>query len=204
MHGQGEFFADADHDITEDQGTAVGVHLDGHDVLVLHAEFRGIRGGHVDVALRGDHAFSDFHFTGRADQLAGAGAGDVTGFTYGRGDADGTGIRQGKLHLGRGTDGPEDTDALQRVLGADHIDLLLAGELAGLGQPALDRQLMAGAEEGFEIFFCHMYVTGGGFNQNLIHERVPLPLIITGSPGRPACCRDGNRRNRLYTQQFII
>jgi hypothetical protein len=63
---------------------------------------------------------------------------------------------------------------------------------------------MAGTEEGFQIFFCHMHVTGGGFNQNLIHERVPLPLMITGSPGRPACCRYGKRQNLLKSQQDII
>ena len=44
---------------------------------------------------------------------------------------------------------------------------------------------MAGAEEGFEIFFCHMHVTGGGFNQNLLHERVTPSFDNNGFPGPP-------------------
>ena len=151
VHRQGELLAYADHDITEDQGTAVGIHLHGNNILVLHAEFSGIGRGHMNMALGSDNAFRDFHFTRRADQFAGAGTGDVTGFTHRSGHTDGTGISQGKLHLSCGADGPEDADTLQHVLGADYIDLLLAGELTGLGQPAFDRQLMAGAEEGFQI-----------------------------------------------------
>ena len=170
MHGQRELFAHADHHIAESQRAAVCFHLDGNHVLVLDAEFVGVGRRHMDVALRGDHALGHLDFTAGADQFARAGTGDITGLTDRRGNADGPGVRQGQLHLGCGTDRPENADALQGVLRSDDIHLLLAGKLSGLRQPALDGQLMAGAEQGFQVFLGYVNMAGRGFHNKLFHD----------------------------------
>ena len=74
---------------------------------------------------------------------------------------------------------PEDADAFQGILRSDDVNLLFAGELSGLGQPALDRQLMAGAKQGFQVFLRNMYVTGRCFHKNLfIHDQNLLSEVV--------------------------
>ena len=151
------------------------------------------------MTLGGDNAFGHFHFTRGANQLAGAGTGNVTGLTHGSGHADGTGIGQGKLHLGGGADGSKDTNALQGVLGSDNIHLLFAGELSGLAQPALDGQLMACAEQGLEIFLGNMHVTGRSFNQNLFHGICPSFCSCHGY--RPLLLLQADHPNTKYSTE---
>ena len=60
VHGGGEFFADADHNIIKDK-RAGGVDLYLNDLLVGNAECLCIGGGEVDVTLCGDHALGDLY-----------------------------------------------------------------------------------------------------------------------------------------------
>ena len=67
VHRGLELRADADNHVAEDQGAAVRLDLDGNDLLVFHAEFGGVLGREVNVALRSDHAFADLDFPAGAD-----------------------------------------------------------------------------------------------------------------------------------------
>ena len=180
MHRQRVLVAHADNHVAENQGTAVGIHLHGHNVLVLHAVFLSVRGGHVDVALGGDHALGQLHFARRANQLAGARTRDIAGFTHRRGHTDGTRIRQGQLHLRRAANRAEDAHAGQGLLRADNVHALRAGILTGLGQHLLDGQLIALAEQGFQILLGDMNVTSGGFHDELLHMNYFLFMVLFG------------------------
>ncbi len=171
MHRQGELGADADDHFAEDQFTALdgGDDLNGNNVLILHAELFGVGGGHMDVTLGGDNALGQLHFAAGAHQLAGAGTGHVAGFAHGRGHADGAGVGERQLNLVFRPHGPKDADALDGVLGADHVHLLFAGELSGLAQILDGLQGMARAEENLQRFLGYVYVTGGGFHDELAH-----------------------------------
>ena len=119
----------------------------------------------MDVALGGDDALLNGDFPSGAPQGAAGGALQVAGLPDGSGQAQLPGVGERDLHLGLGTGGPQDGH-FHSALGTDHFHLLLAGELAGLGQVLLVGEGGAFAEQGLQVGFGHMDVMGGRFNHN--------------------------------------
>ena len=166
VHCEREFGADSDDDVVKDELSAVGVDLDGDDLLILKAVFLGVLGGGVDVPLGGDDAALDLKLALGADQFAGAAALDIAALPDGCGNAYRAGVGERKLDLSCGADGAEDGDGGEAALGADDGYSLFAGELAGLGEILLFGQLIAFAEENIESLAADMDVAGGCFNEN--------------------------------------
>ena len=141
----------------------------------------------MDVALGHDDALGDLDLALRADELAGAGAGDLAGLANRRGNADGAGVSQGQLHLGLRANRAEDGHAAQGLLRAHDVNALGAGVLAGLGQHLLHGQLIALAEEDVQSLAGNMHMTCRSLNKNLIRHWNALltvfkvPLIIAKS-----------------------
>src|SRR5699024_1371142 len=104
VHGGGILGADAANHITENQGTAVVVQLHGDNLLVLYAGLFGFFHVEVNVTLGDNHAVVQLHLTGRANQLAAGGTGQIAGLADGSGDAQLAGVGQSQLNLGLGAD----------------------------------------------------------------------------------------------------
>ena len=160
VHSSSKLGAYADNNVAEDEASAVGVDLNGNDLLVSNA----CSGSEVDVTLCSDNAFSDFNFTCGANELARAGTCNVTGFTNGSVYAEGTCVGEGDFNLSSRTGGTEDDYIGNGLLGAYNGNSFFASELTGLGQILLMGQGSAFTEENLDVFFGKMYVTGAGFN----------------------------------------
>src|SRR5699024_8041384 len=81
VHGSGKVAAHTDDHVVKDQLTAFLAAGNLHDLLVGNAQLLGVFGGHMDVTLGHDHALGQLHFAAGANQLAGAGTGNVAGLT---------------------------------------------------------------------------------------------------------------------------
>ena len=117
----------------------------------------------MDVALGDDDALGELHFTRGSHQLAARGTGNVAGLPHGSGNADGPGVGGAELHLTCIALRPQD-GGFHLALGSHNDDLLLAGELAGLGEVFLVGQGSAFAKENRQRLFGDVDVTGRGFN----------------------------------------
>ena len=170
VHRQRIGIVHANDNIAKDQAAAIGLDLNGNDLLVDEAELGSVSSGHVDVALGNDNALGDFDLALRANDLAGAGALHLAGLTNRSHNADGAGVGQGQLNLGLRTDRTEDGHAGQGLLRAHDVDALSASILTRLGQHLLDGQLIAFAKENIKMLTGNMNVTGGSFHQNLIRH----------------------------------
>ena len=178
VHGGGKVAPDADDHVVKDQLAAFLAAGHFHDLLVGHAQLLSVFGGDVDVTLGHDDAFLQLHLAAGANQLAAGGTGGVAGLTHGSGNADGTGVGGGQLHLIRAAAGSEDGHVGQLTLGAHHGDALVGGVLAGLAQGLLDGQLIARAEQGLQGLLADMHMTGRGLNQKFhcdISSLYPAP-----------------------------
>jgi hypothetical protein len=94
------------------------------------------------------------------------GAGKIAGLADRRLDAELELLGHGDLDLGFLARRAEHADVGDAPLGADQMDLLGAGELAGLGQFVFRRQLMAGAEQRFDIGLRQVHVVGRDFDRD--------------------------------------
>ena len=119
----------------------------------------------MDVALGGDDALFQSDFPSGAAEHAARGALQIAGLPDGGGDAQLAGIGEGDFHLGLGAGGAQDGH-LHSALGANHFHLLLAGELARLGEVFLVGEGSALAEQGFQVRFGHVDMMGRCFNHN--------------------------------------
>ena len=105
-------------------------------------------------------------------QLTCAGALDIAALAHGGLDAQAAGVGHRDLHLGGGTDGSQNAH-FHGALGPNDLDLLGAGELAGLGEILLGGQLVAGAVEDVQMLLRQVEMTGGNFNDD-VHVRCLL------------------------------
>ena len=92
------------------------------------------------------------------------------------------------------------------ALRAHHGDLLLAGELAGLGEVLFGMGLGAGAEQGLEVLLGQVQMAGRGFHNEFFRHstillktflrksRFPVP-IVRHSPG---FCKGADAISRYF------
>src|SRR5699024_7807112 len=132
---------------------------------------------------------------------------DVAGFADRGGDADGTGVGGAQLDLAvlslRAEDG-----GLEGAFGADDGDLLLTGELAGLGEVLLVGQGRDLAEQDGKRLLGHVDVSRGSFYDKSIH--VPDPPIwfiqhhYTAIPAQGQGVRRNSSANILDCAEKIL
>ena len=147
---------DTDDNVVIDGLSAVGVDCNLDNLLVRNAECSSVVGRHMDVSLCDDNAFRDFDFAARTDELAACRACNVTGFTDGSVNTEGSCVGKGKLNLRFGTSRTEDGDALDGLLGTDEGNAFFTSELAGLAQILLVGQLVTCTEKNFDVLFGEM------------------------------------------------
>jgi len=168
VHSSRKLGAYANNNITENQAAVFACDLNANDLFISNAESSGIVGSEVDVTLSGDNAFAQLNFTAGTNELACAGAGNITALTNGSFDTEGAGIGEGNLNLGSGTCGTENDHLGDGILGADNGNALFACELTGLGEILLMGELMTCTEEDGDMLLSQMYVAGRSLNENFV------------------------------------
>ena len=178
VHRERGLVGHADHSVAEYQlPSGLLLDFDGNHLAVVDTEPLGVGGGHVDMPKCDDGAFLEIEFAAGAYNLAGCGAGHVAALPD-RGDyAERARVGERKLHLILGTHGSENR-TLEAGLGADNLNLLVGGVLAGLGERFLHLQFESLTEEDVESFACHMHVTGRCLNDEIVHICCMLSLLV--------------------------
>jgi hypothetical protein len=131
--------------------------------------------------------------------------GKVAGLADRRLDADLELLGHGDLDLGFLARRAEHADVGDAPLGADQVDLLGAGELAGLRQFVFRRQLVAGAEQRFDVGLRQVHVVGRDLDRDRCvfglgrQEQLVALDGAQGFPGHQALVvvgddQDGDRR----------
>ena len=143
----------------------------------MDTEPLGVGGGHVDMPEGDDGSFLEIKFAAGADNLAGRGTGHVAALPDRSDYAERAGVGERKLHLILGTHGSENR-TFEAGLGADNLNLLVGGVLAGLGERFLHLQFESLTEEDVESFACHMHVTGRCLNDEIVHICCMLSLLV--------------------------
>ena len=118
------------------------------------------------AALDQHNAAFDDRAAERAFQRDAGGAGKVPGLADWRLDAELELLGHGDLDLSLLARRAEDPNFGNATLGTDQMNLLFAGELAWLGEFMHWRQLVAGAEQLFDISLREMYVVGGDLDRD--------------------------------------
>jgi hypothetical protein len=127
----------------------------------------------MDVTLCHDYTLVDDNLTAGTNQLNAGGVLDIAALMNGGSDAEGTGIGKRNLDLIIGAAGAENAH-LERALGADDLNLFLAGELTGLAEILFEGELSALAEEGLEILLGKMDMSCRGFYDKGVHFIFPF------------------------------
>ena len=164
VHSSRKLGAYANYNIAENKASAVGVDLNGNDLLISNTYSFSICGSKVDVTLSSDNAFCDLNFACRTYELASTGARNITGFAYGCAYAESTCVGEGDLNLCSGTCGAKDDYTRNGFLGTNNGNAFFACELTGLGEVLLMGEGSAFAEKDLNVFFGKMHVACTCFN----------------------------------------
>src|SRR5262249_6371989 len=138
--------------------------------FVTHPIPKGVLGRHVDVPQRADDAALHLHAAGWTFKYAAGRVGDVAALANGRMQTELELLGHGDLYLRVFAGWPEHADAFDASFGADDGELLFAGVLAGLREVGVLGELVAFAEQGFDVFLCEVDMMRG----NLDGERLLL------------------------------
>ena len=118
------------------------------------------------VSLRDDNALRYIDSSAGTDELCTGCAGDISALTDRGSDAERARVGEGDLDLIRRADGTEDTE-LKSALRTDDVDLLVRGELTGLAELLLDRELISLSDEDIKSLARHVNMACGGFDHKL-------------------------------------
>ena len=116
-----------------------------------------------------DHAFFQLNLAAGTNQFAASGTGNITGLSYGSGNAQSSGVGQRNLYLSSGTNGTQNGNTGDGLFGANNVNALYASELTGLRQVFFGGQLCAFAEQNLQISLGNMQMTGRSLYQYFVH-----------------------------------
>ena len=156
----------ADNKVAENGGSAeTVVYAERYYLLVLNAELLCSCGIKVNMALCNDNALLKVKLAAGTDQLASGSAGNVAALANGCIYSERACIGKGNLDLTCLSCRPEDNYSLDLTLRSDDRNSLLAGELTGLAQILLVRELSALAEQDLDLLLGKMNETRRCFNK---------------------------------------
>ena len=153
-----------------------------------------VRGAHVHVPFMPDHAGRQLDHAGGTEQIAAGRIAMVTALAHRDVHPQRDGVGEGQLDLAVIAAGPQDAQARDHAAaGADDRHGFLGGEETVLVKRLVGRQLVADAEQAFEISLGYMAVpgrdvhdqlwgAGPGVRPHLAIRRQAMPQGVTHEP----------------------